>query len=134
DELGRAPAEEEIARSLKMSKKKLGIIKKALRVYNSSPQADDGDGASFDDMITEGSHTHTPALKAQETDEMRQVLSLLDKMDAREAAVLRMRFGLDDQEPRTLKEIGTQLGLTRERVRQIEREALGKMRERLECA
>ena len=54
------------------------------------------------------------------------VLELLEKMDKREATVLRMRFGLDDEEPKTLKEIGECLGLTRERVRQIEREALSK--------
>jgi RNA polymerase primary sigma factor len=55
------------------------------------------------------------------------VQDLLRRMDPREAAVLRMRFGLDDHEPKTLKEIGECLGLTRERVRQIESEALLKL-------
>jgi RNA polymerase sigma factor (sigma-70 family) len=67
-------------------------------------------------------------------DDLRQVLDLLAKMDQREAAVLRMRYGLDDEEPKTLKEIGERLGLTRERVRQIEVEALGKLRAQLEAA
>ncbi len=53
-------------------------------------------------------------------------------MDPREAAVLRMRFGLDDKQPKTLKEIGEILGLTRERVRQIETEALQKLARALE--
>jgi len=53
-------------------------------------------------------------------------------MDQREATVLRLRFGLEDNEPRTLKEIGETLGLTRERVRQIETEALAKLAESLE--
>jgi len=59
------------------------------------------------------------------------VMVLLNKMDQREATVLRMRFGLDQEEPRTLKEIGESLGLTRERVRQIESEALAKLNESL---
>jgi RNA polymerase primary sigma factor len=62
-----------------------------------------------------------------ETDALTHVMQLLSTMDAREATVLKMRFGLEDNEPRTLKEIGHSLGLTRERVRQIETEALHKL-------
>ena len=49
------------------------------------------------------------------------------RQSVKEATVLRMRFGLNDAPPKTLKEIGESLGLTRERVRQIENEALGKL-------
>ena len=62
-----------------------------------------------------------------EGDDMTHVLRMLETMETREATILRMRFGLDDNQPRTLKEIGEILGLTRERVRQIETEALAKL-------
>jgi RNA polymerase primary sigma factor len=57
---------------------------------------------------------------------------MMATMDPREATVLRMRFGLEDMEPHTLKEIGERLSLTRERVRQIETEALRKLAHGLE--
>jgi RNA polymerase primary sigma factor len=73
----------------------------------------------------------TPDNEMVETDDLKHVLVLLEKMDKREATVLKMRFGLDNEEPKTLKEIGESLGLTRERVRQIESEALQKLYEDL---
>jgi RNA polymerase primary sigma factor len=133
EELGRTPSKEEIARSLNLPKKKLKIIEKAIRVYNSAPQTDQADsGWSLDEMLMDG-HTKTPDTEMSDTDDLQQVLDLLEKMEKREATVLRMRFGLDDEEPKTLKEIGERLGLTRERVRQIESEALKKLHESM-CA
>jgi RNA polymerase primary sigma factor len=129
EDLGRTPTQEEIAKSLALPRKKLNIIKKAIRVYNSAPQTDQAEtGWSLDEMLMDG-HTKTPDTEMVEADDLHHVLDLLEKMDKREAAVLRMRFGLDEEEPKTLKEIGERLGLTRERVRQIESEALGKLSE-----
>ena len=131
DEFGRAPTHEEIAKFLGLPKKKLSIIKKAIRVYNAAPQSDQTDsGWSIDEMLMDG-RSKTPDNEMVDSDDLKQVLYLLDKMDPREATVLRMRFGLNDEEPKTLKEIGECLGLTRERVRQIESEALSKLSDSL---
>jgi len=131
EDLGRAPTQEEVARVLDLPKKKLNIIKKAIRIYNSVPQSDQAEsGWSIDEMLMDG-RSKTPENEMLETDDLQHVMQLLNKMDNREATVLRMRFGLDDEEPKTLKEIGERLGLTRERVRQIESEALGKLNESL---
>ncbi len=134
DELNRPPTHEEVARFLGLPKKKLAIIKKAIRVYNAAPQADQGgeQGWSIEEMLMD-SRSKSPDMEMVETDDLKHVLILLDKMDKREATVLRMRFGLNDEEPKTLKEIGECLGLTRERVRQIESEALAKLSEDLCC-
>ncbi len=131
DEYGRPPTNEEVAKFLGLPKKKLNIIKKAIRVYNSAPQTDQSEnGWSIDEMLMDG-RNKTPDNEMVESDDLKQVLHLLEKMDPREATVLRMRFGLNDEEPKTLKEIGESLGLTRERVRQIESEALAKLSESL---
>ena len=132
EELGRTPTPEEIARVLGLPKKKLPIIKKAIKIYNSTPQTDQADaGWSLGEMI-EDERMKTPEDELLEHDVLKHVREMLNTMDTREATVLRMRFGLDDLEPRTLKEIGEELGLTRERVRQIETEALGKLHDGLE--
>jgi len=127
DELGRTPTAAEVAKELDLPKKKLRIVKKAIALYNSSPQSDQSEsGWSLGEMIAD-SRTRAPEDELMDSDNLEHVYKMLDKMETREATILRMRFGLDDAEPKTLKEIGETLGLTRERVRQIENEALGKL-------
>jgi len=131
EELGRTPTPEEVARILGLPRKKLPIIKKAIRIYNLTPQTDQADaGWSLGEMVMDD-HARTPEDELVEHDNLTHIMRQLEVMDQREATVLRMRFGLDDNEPRTLKEIGEKLGLTRERVRQIETEALEKLNESL---
>lgn len=132
DELGRTPTPEEIARVLGLPRKKLPIIKKAILIYNLTPQTDQTDiGWSLGEMIMD-ERSRSPDEEMLENDNLSFVMEQLNLMDPRESAVLRMRFGLGQYEPQTLKEIGETLGLTRERVRQIETEALNRLADSLE--
>jgi RNA polymerase primary sigma factor len=127
DELNRTPTQEEVARHLGLPKKKLRIVKKAIQLYNSAPQGEQADaGWSLGEMIADD-RARAPEDDLLDADNLTHVFRMLDEMDAREATILRLRFGLDDAEPKTLKEIGEILGLTRERVRQIESEALRRL-------
>ena len=127
EELGRTPTPEEVARVLGLARKKLPIIKKAIRIYNSTPQTDQAEaGWSLGEMVMD-ENMRSPEDELLTHDSLTKVMGMIETMDAREATVLRMRFGLEDHEPKTLKEIGESLGLTRERVRQIETEALVKL-------
>lgn len=127
DQFGRPPTQEEVAKELGLNKKKLSIVRKAIQLYNSTPQTDDDDGGwSMGDMVAD-MRLKGPEDELLDHDNLKHVFRMLEQMDVREATILRMRFGLDDSEPKTLKEIGETLGLTRERVRQIEAEALRRL-------
>src|SRR5580704_14022782 len=74
DELGRAPTHEEVAKTLGLPKKKLSIIKKAIRVYNSTPQTDQPEtGWSIDEMLMDG-RSKSPEMEMVETDDLSHVM------------------------------------------------------------
>lgn len=130
DTLGRLPNVDELSMHMKMSPKKVKIIRKAVKAYH-SPTQFGGSGDSemtINDMVAD-THNPGPAEMTRDRDELRQLSELLDRIDEREARILKLRYGLDGEDPMTLKEIGERIGLTRERVRQIEHEAIGKLRD-----
>ena len=131
DQLGRLPNVDELSEHMKMSPKKVKIIRKAVKAYNSPTQFGGGSGESemtINDLVAD-THNPGPAEQIRDRDELRQLGELLDRIDEREARILKLRYGLEGEDPMTLKEIGERIGLTRERVRQIEHEALGKLRD-----
>jgi len=131
--LGRLPSIDELSEHLKMSPKKLRIIRKAVKAYHSPTQWSGGGGSDDGELtmseLVADTHNPTPDQLVRDNDEIRQLTELLSEIDEREARILKLRYGLDGEEPMTLKEIGQRIGLTRERVRQIEHEALRKLRD-----
>jgi RNA polymerase primary sigma factor len=125
--LGRTPTQEEIAVELNLSAKKLAVIRKAIRIHNAAPQFEDDEQRTSLDVLFTDEKAFTPDASLALKDDVRHIMELLAKMDKREASVLRLRYGLSGEDPLTLKDIGDRLNLTRERVRQIEVEALKKL-------
>jgi RNA polymerase primary sigma factor len=128
ERLGRAPTPEEVGRALRLSKKKVGIVAKAIKVNNLTPHIEgvDDDGIALDDVLTDD-RSKAPDDLLIEADDLERIFEHLEHLDEREATVVRMRFGLDPYSPMTLREVGENLGLTRERVRQLENQALIKL-------
>jgi RNA polymerase primary sigma factor len=129
DQLGRLPTTDELSAHMKLSPKKLKIIRKAVKAYNSPTQSGSDDGELTINELVADTHNPTPDKQVTDTDELRQLGELLDQIDERAAKILKLRYGLEGEDPMTLKEIGQRIGLTRERVRQIEHEALNKLKE-----
>lgn len=133
DTLGRTGSNEEIARLLGVERRKLPMIRKAIKVYNSTPHTDNReDGWTLGDIVAD-ERGDTPENVLIKADALQHVMRRLGEMEERELLVLEMRYGLNGRDPHTLKEIGSRLGLTRERVRQIEVEALGRLADDLKA-
>ncbi len=128
ERLGRAPTPDEVGKALRLSKKKVGIVAKAIQVNNLTPHSEntEDDGFALDDVLTD-ERSKAPDALLIEADDLERIFLRLDELDEREGLVIRMRFGLEPYTPMTLREVGENLGLTRERVRQLENQALVKL-------
>lgn len=123
----RQPTLSEIAAEMDIPPAMLEVIHGAVMASKSAAAAQDSEGGWTITEMLEDEEAKQPDEVLVEMFEIEMIRDLLDAIDEREAKVLRMRFGLDDRETRTLKEVGRVLNLSRERVRQIEHEALRKL-------
>ena len=125
--LGREPSTQELGEPLGMTAAKVEEILRHGRDTLSLQAPVGDDEAVLGDFITDTDSIDPQA--AVETQMLHGQLSeVLDSLPERSAIVMRMRFGLEDGRPRTLDEVGRHLGLTRERIRQIERDTLAEIR------
>jgi len=132
--LGRQPTDEELARRTKLPLKQVREVRQAARAVTSldRPVGDD-DSASFGDLIASDDRTPEEQIEIELTE--RALHAAVAELPPREQEILRLRFGLGgESDPKSLEEIGRILGVTRERVRQLEGEALRRLAERREIA
>lgn len=131
-ELGFPPTLQDLARAMDLPVKKVRIIRRAVRALQ-APQTSardrDGDLIQLSDIVAD-SRNGMPDENTFRGDELETLRKLMETIDEREARVLRLRFGLDGTEPLTLKQIADDIGVSRERIRQIVDEALTKLNAR----
>lgn len=128
-ELNRRPTEEELAVVMEVTPQKIKEIVAAMRtpVSLESPISPDDDG-KLEDFVPDMALNRRPEYGATEQLLSDDVLKVLDTLTEKEKAVVQLRFGIDSGQERTLEEVGRKLGITRERVRQLEFRALKKLR------
>jgi len=130
--LGRTPSVEEMADIMQVPLRKAKVIHRIVEVLSSTGESSGSDDAEEDQMleaILEDPSGSRPEDALIAVEEKLKALKLLNEIDPREADVLRLHYGLHGTKPMSLKEIGKKLGLTRERIRQIRRDALTKLYE-----
>ena len=134
-EMGREPTPEELGERMEMPEDKVRRVLKIAKepISMETPIGDDedshlGDFLDSDDNLSEGASVGSPIETATDENLKEATKGILSGLTAREAKVLRMRFGIDMNTDHTLEEVGKQFDVTRERIRQIEAKALRKLR------
>ena len=125
--LGKEANIEEMGDVMQLPLRKAKIIRQVVEVLSCVRDTAGGDESDENQMLEatlRDRNAGQPEDGLAADEEKAKVLRLLNEIDPREANILRLHYGLDGRKPLTLKEIGEELGLTRERIRQIQREAL----------
>ena len=125
---GHEPTFDELSASVKMTKKEYKLYK-TVNTQVSSLNYTMGDDDSCELMNFVHSGSEDPVYEETSQEMLKNTINeVLDSMDPREARIIRARYGLDGNTPMTLEEIGREMGITRERVRQLESLAMKKLR------
>ena len=127
-ELGREPTNEELAVKMDLPVEKIvEIFRIAQDPISMDTKVGDEDDSFLSDFIQDEG-TLTPTQSTRESMLNDSVEDVLDSLTEKEAMVIRLRYGIDDGETKTLEDVGKMFGVTRERIRQIEAKALRKLR------
>jgi RNA polymerase primary sigma factor len=129
EELGREPTDEELAEDLGMPANKVTHLKTvSVRPTSlNAPIGEDGEGGELGEIVGD-ENARDPFDLLREKAMNFDLRKMVSDLDEREARIIRLRFGLDGEDERTLEEVGELFGITRERVRQLQNIALSKMR------
>ena len=129
EQLGREPTDEELAIELQIPTSKVAHLK-SVSVRPASldaPVGEDSDSATFGEIVGD-ENALDPFEGLQEKNLTNDLKAMVNSLDAREAEIIKLRFGLEGREELTLEEVGRKFNVTRERIRQLEYLALNKMR------
>jgi RNA polymerase primary sigma factor len=130
-ELGREPTAAEVAAQVDFSERVVTRLQKAdLRTVSLEDPILRGEDGELKNLIPDDS-SDSPAKLVDDHEALARMNLLLQELDVREQRILLMRYGLDGSRPKTLDEVSRHIGRTRERVRQIQQRALGKLRQRI---
>jgi RNA polymerase primary sigma factor len=131
EKLGREPTDAEIAGFLEFSERTVAGLRLAdLRTFSLHDPIQQGEDGEFQDIIPDR-HASIPDRILGDLESVSRLTNLMESLDEREKMILKMRFGLDGNKPRTLEEVSQEIGRTRERVRQIQNQALTKLKSML---